>query len=141
MADYITVEKKNLEFEVTFYHVKAMKSKKFNSNVNDIYEVIGQSIKSTIWLKNKQTLLSKIKARTQSNHCEFKKGNLNDLVSEMREQDKVLRGKIVAVQPSITNSKSIPSKIQEILAATNYYICNSGKVTSFEIWGSWCPII
>ena len=136
MADYITVEKKNLEFEVTFYHVKAMKSKKFNSNVNDIYEVIGQSIKSTIWLKNKQTLLSKIKARTQSNHCEFKKGNLNDLVSEMREQDKVLRGKIVAVQPSITNSKSIPSKIQEILAATNYYICNSGKVKSFEIWGS-----
>jgi len=136
MADYITVENKGSILEVTFYHVKAMKSKKFNSSVNDIYEVVGQCIKSTIWLKNKQTLLSKIKARTQSNHCEFKKGNLNDLVSEMREQDKVLRGKIVAVQPSITNSRSMPSKIQEILAATNYYICNSGKVTSFEIWGS-----
>ena len=54
----------------------------------------------------------------------------------MKQQDKVLRGKIVAVQPSICKSMDIPDKIQEVLAATNYYINNSGKVKSFEIWGS-----
>lgn len=55
---------------------------------------------------------------------------------EMKEQDRVLRGKIVAVQPSICKSMDIPDKIQEVLAATNYYISNSGKVKSFEIWVS-----
>ena len=54
----------------------------------------------------------------------------------MKLQDKLLRGRIVAVQPSICKSIAIPGKIQELLAATNYYISNSGKVKSFEIWGS-----
>ncbi|WP_195838033.1 hypothetical protein [Tissierella pigra] len=54
----------------------------------------------------------------------------------MKQQDKVLRGKIIVVQPSICKNINMPDKIQEVLAATSYYISNSGKVKSFEIWGS-----
>ena len=68
---YITIENKELEFEVTLYHVKAMSGKNYNSSVGDIYEVVGQSIKSTIWLKTKSTFLQRIKSRRKSGHCEF----------------------------------------------------------------------
>jgi len=136
MADFITIQSKELEFEVTFYHVKAMSSKNYNSSIGDIYEVVGQAIKSTIWLKTKSIFLEKIRNRRKSGHCEFKKGEYDKFLQNMKQQDKVLRGKIVAVQPSICKNIDMPDKIQEVLAATNYYISNSGKVKSFEIWGS-----
>lgn len=136
IADFITIENKELEFEVTLYHVKAMSAKNYNSSLGDIYEVVGQAIKSTIWLKTKSIFLQKIKSRRKSGHCKFMKGEYEEFLRDMKQQDKLLRGKIVAVQPSICKSIDIPDRIQEILAATNYYISNSGKVKSFEIWGS-----
>ncbi|MFL2123723.1 DEAD/DEAH box helicase [Marinilactibacillus psychrotolerans] len=136
MADFITIQSKEMEFEVTLYHVKAMGAKNYNSSIGDIYEVVGQAIKSTIWIKTKSTFLQKIRSRRKSAHCEFIKGEYENFLKDMKLQDKVLRGKIVAVQPSICKSMDIPDKIQEVLAATNYYISNSGKVKSFEIWGS-----
>jgi len=136
MADFITIQSKEKEFEVTLYHVKAMGAKNYNSSIRDIYEVVGQAIKSTIWLKTKSTFLQKIRSRRKSDHCVFIKGEYENFLKDMKLQDKVLRGKIVVVQPSICKSMDIPDKIQEVLAATNYYISNSGKVKSFEIWGS-----
>lgn len=134
MADFITIQSKEMEFEVTLYHVKAMGAKNYNSSIGDIYEVVGQATKSTIWLKTKSTFLQKIRSRRKSDHCVFIKGEYENFLKDMKLQDKVLRGKIVAVQPSICKSMDIPDKIQEVLAATNYYI--SSKVKSFEIWGS-----
>ena len=136
IADFITVQSKEMEFEVALYHVKAMGAKNYNSSIVDIYEVVGQAIKSTIWLKTKSTFLQKISSRRKVAHCTFIKGEYENFLKDMKQQDKVLRGKIVAVQPSICKSMDIPDKIQEVLAATNYYINNSGKVKSFEIWGS-----
>ena len=136
MADFITIHNKELEYEVTLYHVKAMSAKNYNSSVGDVYEVVGQAIKSTIWLKSKSILLQKIKSRRKSGHCEFKKGEYDKFLQDMKQQDKVLRGKIIVVQPSICKNINMPDKIQEVLAATSYYISNSGKVKSFEIWGS-----
>lgn len=136
IADFITIQNKEIEIEVAFYHVKAMSAKNYNSSIGDIYEVVGQAIKSTIWLKTKSTFLQKIKSRRKSEHCEFRKGEHDKFLQDMKQQDKVLRGKIVVVQPSVCRSIDMPDKMQEVLAATNYYISNSGKVKSFEIWGS-----
>ncbi|SCY26700.1 DEAD/DEAH box helicase [Alkaliphilus peptidifermentans] len=136
IADFITIENKESEVEVILYHVKAMSAKNFNSSLSDIYEVTGQSVKSIIWLKTKSTFLQKIKVRRKSGHCEFKKGDYEVFLRDIKQQDKLFRGKIVAVQPSISKSVAMPEKIQEVLAATRYYISNSGKVKSFEIWGS-----
>ena len=135
IADFITIEIKDLEIEVNLYHVKAMSAKNYNSSIGDIYEVTGQSIKSTIWLKTKSRLIHKIKQRRRSGRCQFIKGDYDDFLKVIH-QDRVLRGKIIAVQPSISKNTNMPDKIQEMLAATQYYISNSGKVNYFEIWGS-----
>ena len=63
MADFITIQSKEMESEATLYHVKAMGAKNYNSSIEDIYEVVGQAIKSTIWLKTKLTFLQKIRSR------------------------------------------------------------------------------
>ncbi len=136
IADFISIQNKEMEVEVTLYHVKAMSGKNYNSSMKDISEVASQAIKSMTWLKTKSIFLEKIKSRRKSNHCVFKKGKHEDLVKDVRLQGKMFRGKIVVVQPSICKSKAIPSKIQEVLAATNYYISNSGIIKTFEIWGS-----
>jgi hypothetical protein len=136
MADFITIENAETEFKIALYHVKSMSAKNYNSSLNDIYEVMGQSVKSIIWLKTKSTFLQKIRQRRKSEHCIFKKGSYDDFIDMIKKEDKVLRGKVVAVQPSISKNKVMPDKIQEVLAATKYYISNSGKVNAFEVWGS-----
>lgn len=136
IADFITVEEKDYEFEIILYHVKSMSAKNYNSSVGDIYEVTGQAIKSLIWLKNRATILQKIAKRRESNKCNFIRGDYDDFYAKIKKQDKMIKGKIVVVQPSISKNSTIPDKIQEVLAATRYYISNSGIVNDFKIMGS-----
>lgn len=136
IADYITVLENSTSYEISFFHVKKMSAVYHNSDVNDIYEVAGQAIKSIIWLKTKSILLKKIEDRRRSNHCIFIRGEYDEFKKDLRNQDKQIVGKIVIVQPSISKETYMPDKIQEVLAATRYYISNSGKVKWFEIWGS-----
>ncbi|MGB8453161.1 MAG: DEAD/DEAH box helicase family protein [Anaerocolumna sp.] len=135
IADFITIKESEFILEVTLFHVKRMSSKTYNSSVDDIYEVVGQAVKSTIWLKTKPVFISKITDRRRTNHCNFIVGRFEEFRETMK-QNKQLVGKIVIVQPSINKNVPIPNKIQEVLAASRYYINNSGKVKSLEIWGS-----
>lgn len=135
MADFITVKESESNLEVTLFHVKKMSAENYNKSVDDIYEVAGQAVKSIIWLKSKPVFINKIMDRRRSGHCKFLVGEFDDFKNVMK-QNKQLIGKIVIVQPSISKSLSMPNKIQEVLAASRYYISNSGKVKSLEIWGS-----
>ena len=135
MADFITVEETPTFIEVSFYHVKGMSAANYNSSVSDVYEVAGQAVKSLIWLKNKQTLINKMWQRQQSGKCKFQIGKYTDFLATMK-QHKPLVGKIVVVQPAISQTVAMPEKIQEVLGASRYYIMNSGSVASFDIWGS-----
>lgn len=135
MADFITIKEREYILEVTLFHVKKMTGITYNSSVDDIYEVAGQAVKSIIWLRNKSGFLSKVSDRRRSGHCNFLVGDYEDFKAIMR-QNKQITGKVVIVQPSISKSIPMPSKIQEVLAASRYYINNSGKVKSLEIWGS-----
>lgn len=135
MADYITIRESEFRIETTLYHVKKMSAQTYNSSVDDLYEVSGQAVKSTIWLKTKPGFISKIRDRRRSGHCKFLVGDYEDFKVTMK-QNKQLLGKIVIVQPSISKSIQIPDKIQQVLAASNFYINNSGKVKSLTIWGS-----
>lgn len=112
-----------------------MKAKRFNSDVNDIYEVFQQAIKSTIWLKTKAVLLQKIIDRRISGNCIFKRGSLDALKVSLRS-DKQFNAVIYVVQPSISKSTSMPFKYQEVIAAANFYISHSGRVKELKIWGS-----
>lgn len=135
MADFITIQESDHTFEVTLYHVKKMSAKTYNSSVDDVYEVAGQAVKSTIWLKTKPGFIMKIADRRKSNHCLFIRGDYEDFKSTLK-QNKQLVGKVVIVQPSICPNVPMPEKIQQILAAAHYYINNSGKVKKLLIWGS-----
>jgi superfamily II DNA or RNA helicase len=135
IADYITLRETDHMLEVILFHVKAMGGKKFNGDLGDIYEVTQQAIKSTIWLKSRGTLLEKIKSRRKSKHGIMKKGQYDKLEKSLK-QNKLFTAKIIIVQPAISKNIDLPSKYQEVLAATNYYINNSGRVTELGIWGS-----
>lgn len=136
IADYITVEERDKTLNIKFYHVKGMKGAKYNESVNDLYEVTGQAVKSTIWLKSKQTLLEKIKSRRASNHCKFIYGEFKEFSKDIKNINTNIEGEIVIVQPSISKSTNMPLKCQEVLAAANYYITRSGKVKRLTILGS-----
>jgi superfamily II DNA or RNA helicase len=135
MADFITIKESQFTIEATLYHVKKMSAQSYNSSVDDVYEVSGQAVKSTIWLKTKPGFISKIRDRRRNGHCKFLVGDYEDFKLTLK-QNKQLLGKIVIVQPSVSKSEPMPDKIQQVLAAANFYINNSGKVKSLAIWGS-----
>lgn len=123
---------------VNMYHVKAMKGTKYNSSVNDVYEVSQQAIKSTIWIKDKTILLDTIirRVRNSSNLTEkFVKGDLNSLKALLRENRK-MEVTIYIVQPAISKKERIPDKIGEVLASATHYIKRSGRAKELKIWGS-----
>ena len=45
-------------------------------------------------------------------------------------------GNVVIVQPSLSKGMGLPDKIQEVLAASSYYIEKSGRVKKMRIMGS-----
>lgn len=135
IADYMTITENDISIEVALYHVKAMRGGNYNSSLDDIYEVTQQAIKSTIWLKSRGTLLEKIRFRRRSNHCELLKGMILDLEKTLK-QNKLFTAKMIIVQPAISRSIEMPDKYQEVLAATRFYLKNSGRVTALEFWGS-----
>lgn len=136
MADYIAVQTENNIMMVSLFHVKSKKGEQFNNSMNDIYEVVGQAVKSTIWLKSKQILLQKMVSRRKGGHCKFLRGEFKDFSKEIKSSHVVFKGKIVIVQPAISKSVEMPSKYQEVLASASYYIKQSGRVESLVVYGS-----
>ena len=135
MADYITCHTVGNEIYITLYHVKK-KHGNYNNDVNDIYEVVGQAIKSVTWLKNKASLLAKMISRRKSNHCKFIKGEYVEFSKELKNAKYIMRGRIAVVQPAISKSISMPDKFKEVLGAAKRHIESSGKVNEFFILGS-----
>lgn len=135
MADFIAISETDTTIRISMFHVKAMKAANFNSDVNDIYEVLQQAIKSSIWLKTKSVLLQKILSRRKGGKCILIRGKLEELKQVLRS-DKRLVADMYVVQPSISRNAVLPDKYQEVLAAAKFYTLNSGRINTFEIWGS-----
>jgi hypothetical protein len=137
IADYITIKENDSVLNVELYHVKRMNGTTYNNSVSDVYEVSGQAIKSTIWLKSKGTFIEKIANRHRSGHCIVKKGgSFENMIKDLKASEKILRGCICIVQPGISKSLPIADKIQEVLAATDKHVKRAGKINSFRIIGS-----
>lgn len=135
IADFIAMEERENQNVVTLYHVKRMNAAKYNSGMEDIYEVAGQAVKSTIWLTSPSMLIRRMHERRKSGNCRFIRGTFDEFCEEIKGP-KLFRGRIIIVQPSISYRMSMPSKFQAVLAAARHYVLNSGKVSEFEIWGS-----
>ncbi len=136
IADFITAKETENDFIIELYHVKKMNAAKYNSSVDDIYEVAGQAVKSIVWLKTKSRLLSKMEERRKSGHCEFIRGRYDQFRKDLTGTGKQFVGNVVIVQPSLSKGMGMPDKIQEVLAASSYYIEKSGRVKKMRIMGS-----
>ncbi|MBP3806193.1 MAG: DEAD/DEAH box helicase family protein [Oribacterium sp.] len=137
IADFIAIQEKEYEVYIELFHVKKKSSAGYNSSVGDIYEVVGQAMKSVSWFSSKSHLLSKMIDRHATGHCIVKKGgDFERMIKELKDAGKAMHGSICIVQPGISNSVEVPLKIQEVLAATNSYIRKAGKVNRFRVIGS-----
>lgn len=135
IADYIAVMINENKITATLFHVKSRSAVGYNSSVGELYEVCGQSVKSAIWLKSRKEFLNKVKSRRVSGHCKFVHGKFNDFENVLN-QNLLLRGVIIAVQPSVSKSHYFEDKVQNIIAASNFYLKNVGYIDRFMIWGS-----
>lgn len=135
IADFIGIKISDEMIEVTLIHVKRRAAKGYNSSVTELYEVCGQSVKSAIWLKSKKDFLKKIKSRRKSGYCRFLKG---DFINCEKDFNKfiILKGKIIAVQPSVSSTLDFKEKTKNVIAATSSYLRNIGYINQFLIWGS-----
>ena len=136
VADFITVEDKQDFVYVEMYHCKAKKGKRYNSSVEDIYEVIQQALKSYIWVSSKPMFLQKIKDRvSRASNEKFIRGEFKTL-KKILQSPKVLQVKVYIVQPAISKSCEIPDKIGTLLSAATSSIKNTGTVQELLIIGS-----
>ncbi|MBN1469164.1 MAG: DEAD/DEAH box helicase family protein [Fusobacteriaceae bacterium] len=135
IADFITFNVKSDKILVCLYHVKAMKSTGYNSSATELYEVCGQSVKSSMWLKDRKTLLKKILDRRNAGNCVFIRGNLNDCKSDLNS-NKWLRGNIIAIQPGVSKSKPFQDKVTNVISASEEYLRNVGYIENFKLWGT-----
>ncbi|MDU2556015.1 MAG: DEAD/DEAH box helicase family protein [Veillonella sp.] len=136
IADFVTFEELDKFINVEMYHCKAMKGKKYNSSVGDVYEVAQQAIKSTIWVSSKAILLEKINNRKWSTKDDkFVRGDYKTL-KNILHKSKLLRVKVYIVQPAISKSSQLSDSFQTILSAATSFIKRTGKVQDLLILGS-----
>lgn len=137
IADFITLQEKEDELEISLYHCKSKKATDYNSAVNDVYEVAQQAVKSTIWVRKKSILLNKINDRIKNSEVKekFIKGEY-ETFKNILNKNKFMRVKIYVVQPSISKSKELPEKISVLLSSTNMFLKNMGNVSEFNVFGS-----
>ena len=137
IADYITIKENNDEIRVELFHVKRKTAKSYNNSVGDIYEVVGQAMKSVMWFKSKGTFIDRLIERNNGKHAIIKKGDkFNDLIRFLRSSGKILRGNICIVQPGISKGEDISPAVQELLSAVSKYVKRAGKVDNLKILGS-----
>ena len=108
----------------------------YNSSVSDIYEVTQQAIKSTVWIRSKTALLSKIQGRIKGGRDDkFVRGNIRTL-KDLLQSQKAMEVVIYIVQPAISKSLPMNEPVGRILSAAAFYIRQTGRAKELKILGS-----
>lgn len=125
MADFITFEPTpSNSVLIRLYHCKASGGPTPGDRVDDAYEVCGQVVKCSVWLKNRHMLRERISRREQSTmgKSRYLKGTRNDLLRLLSgDNPKKTDYEIVLVQPGIPIG-AITEKIGRILGAASDYV-------------------
>lgn len=134
LADYITLSSDHTRVLLQFYHCKASLEPKPGDRVDDVYEVLGQAVKSARWFKRPAQIFQQLNARAdRTKQSEYKKGDSAEVDKLLNDNnDLVVHYEVIIVQPAIKASKC--KKISENLSATSDYVKISGGV--FSVWGS-----
>ena len=135
IADFITLDETDAGSRVKMYHCKASGAAQAGNRVDDLYEVCGQSVKSSVWIRTDQ-LLSRLKHRsTLPSVTGFIRGDEDAaariLAVQARQQTQF---EIHIVQPSVL-CQGRTENISNLLAATRDYLLNGG-IEVFGVIGS-----
>lgn len=136
IADFITAEMDTEEILIKLYHCKGSSGNNPGNRVDDIYEVLGQGIKSLNYTNYKR-LLQRLERRQQG---KILNGPCCDSVSILRDFISNHRGmkvsfQIVLVQPGITKS-GIEERISHLLSAANATTRNTNNCRNLIVMTS-----
>ncbi len=131
IADFIAAKEHDKRIVLQFYHCKGSGGEKSGDRVNDVYEVCGQVIKSSMWTDLKK-LKRKLKARmiTHENSSDNPNNYIRDSYDKFLEvlasgETKMFEFEIILVQPGITKSR-LSEKISSVIAAADDFCVNQG---------------
>lgn len=124
IGDFLTIKENVSAIDLAIYHCKGSGGPDVGERVGDVYEVVGQIVKSLIWLKTPQDLLEKIRSRIKQGSI-FLKGDMSTLRGLFdRARAKSLAFSIYCVQPGISASK-LSGKLTGPMGAAKDYVARS----------------
>lgn len=124
IADFVCLSLREDTVWITLYHCKGSGGAAASERVGDVYEVIGQVIKSLIWIHDNRRLKRQMLNRFREG-AKFIKGNkdlLDEIFDEARNRMPVFE--IVAVQPGISKAQ-ITNKTDRVYGAANDFIISA----------------
>ena len=138
----IGIDEKEKEIHVHLYHLKYARSGKVNKQIENIYEVCGQAIKSAKWKHLQRNfnffhrLLYRNELWAKDGYSRILNGNIKDLqkLERISKYSKKLKLDISIVQPGISKSK-MTNEMKLVFGATEHYLFNSANA-SFTIYCS-----
>ena len=126
ISDFIAIEPAQGGPRVKLFHCKGSGEANPGNRVDDLYDVCGQAVKSSVWLRPDQ-LLDRLKHRaTLPSVTGFVKGNeatANYLLSHENRQ--VVQFEIYIVQPGVMKEGRTEA-LSNLLAAARFYLVQGG---------------
>ena len=135
IADYIAITGTERGVTVSFYHCKASGSARAGARVADLYEVCGQSVKSSMWMKH-EALLNRFGHRAMLSSIRgYVRGDINTARELLRGDRRLpVEFEIFVVQPGVSSAGRSP-EVSQLLAATNHYLVQGG-IDRFRVLSS-----
>ena len=127
------------ELRIAMYHCKKSGAPQPGNRVDDLYEVCGQAVKSSMWLQPERLLRQLLHRATLPSVRGFLRGDEAEVERFSRPRLAARRAVQIYVQPGISRDGRA-QRISQLLAATNFYL-SQGGVDSFRAHHQLAPTV
>ena len=135
MSDFISLEETAAGPRVKMFHCKAIGGPQPGNRVDDLYDVCGQAVKSSVWLRPDQ-LLARLRHRATLNvvtgYVKGDEESANRILSQQARQQ--VQFDMYIVQPGVLK-EGRTAALSNLLAGAQYYLAQGG-IDVFGVIGS-----
>lgn len=135
LADYVAISFSDDEMFLDLYHCKGAGGLGGGDRVNDVYEVVGQAMKSIFVAMDSKRLSEHVERRVTRPHpSRFVRGSIedfNELLDAARHRSRHVR--MIVVQPGVSQA-GLSEKLAGLLSMGDDALLRAG--CRFEVWGS-----
>jgi superfamily II DNA or RNA helicase len=135
MSDFISLEETAAGPRVKMFHCKASGGPQPGNRVDDLYDVCGQAVKSSVWLRPDQ-LLARLRHRATLNvvtgYVKGDEESANRILSQQARQQ--VQFDMYIVQPGVLK-EGRTAALSNLLAGAQYYLAQGG-IDVFGVIGS-----